>query len=50
MWVDLTEQMELCLVEPMWLDQNDFPPKKHISAHVEMKESLVFSMQITLKY
>ena len=25
MWVDLIEQMKLCLVEPMWLDQNDFP-------------------------
>ena len=24
MWVDLIEQMKLCLVEPMWLDQNDF--------------------------
>ena len=24
MWVDLIEQMKLCLVEPMRLDQNDF--------------------------
>ena len=29
MWVDLIEQMKLCLVEPMGLDQNEFSRVKH---------------------
>ena len=28
MWVHLIEQMKLCLVEPIWLDQNDFSRPK----------------------